>query len=589
MKNIIFSAFKYLGIGMLIAFLAGCEHQFSYQTAASKQFTLFPKPAESYLKDAKKTNPPEKQTYFLLAAGRLIEDHRLKLANNVLQKIPNRSLTATQQQQKHIILGKMALANNEPDLALANLSGVFNPEQLPKDWQIEFHQILALAYARNGNGLNSVRERIKLDILLPAQYRDQNNKQLWSTLTQYDLQTLDELLIEEPQGTMHGWIELAIISKKGNKQTELQNWQTKYPNHPGNLIAIDLLKNPNSTISTDKSGKIALLLPLSGQLAKPGSAVKDGFMAAKNEDFTPPTVEIYDTSNNQILTAYQKAMQDGAQVIVGPLDKSALQTLVNSGSEPSIPIIALNTVDKSENNLFQFGLSPQEEAVYVATKARSDGYNRALVLSPRNSWGQSIAQNFISSFQHQSGKIVGQTTFTSLADLDSAIKTLLQVKTEGKKKKFVSRRHDADMVFIVASPTQAKQILPLFKFYFADDLPTYSTSLAYSVLSSSETDSDLDGLTFCDMPWVFEQGAKLQADYVQANGTWPETWNTYTRLYALGFDAYHLARSKNSLINSSLRYSGKTGELELDHNHKIYRQLKCAKIKNGIPQTLSFF
>lgn len=589
MKNIIFNTFKYVVIWILFTFVAGCEHQFSF-SSTSKQFTLFPESVEYYLKNAKKTNPPKKQEYLLLAAGRLIEDHQLKLANNILQKIPNRTLTKLQQQQKHIILGKLALANNEPQLALANLSAIFNPEQLPPEWQIEFHQILALAYARNGNGINSVREYIKLQHLLPTKYREQNTKQLWKILNQYDLQTLDELLIEEPQGVMHGWLELAVIAKRNqNKQIELQQWQAKHPNHPGNLIVPDLINNTDSSLTaSEKQKKIALLLPLSGALSKPGSAVKDGFMAAKDEDFDKAFVTIYDTSNNQVISAYKQAIDDGAEMIVGPLDKSSIQTLAHQ-VKPTVPVLALNNVNVHQKNIFEFGLSPQEEAIFVASKARSDGYNKALVLNPRGQWGQSIAQNFIKAFQQQNGQIVGQATYSSSQELDAKIKSLLQVKTEGKKKKFVSRRQDADMIFIVASPTQARQILPLLKFYFANDLPTYSTSFAYSSLNAPEADLDLDGLIFCDMPWVFGQGAKIQADYVQGYGSWPETWNSYTRLYALGFDAYQLTKEKNSLVNSSLKFSGKTGELQMDRNHKIYRELKCAKMQNGTPQTLSYF
>ncbi|WP_280522018.1 penicillin-binding protein activator [Candidatus Coxiella mudrowiae] len=62
------------------------------------------------------------------------------------------------------------------------------------------------------------------------------------------------------------------------------------------------------------------------------------------------------------------------------------------------------------------------------------------------------------------------------------------------------RREDFDTIFLVANSRQERQIIPLLRFYYADDVSIYATSAIYS--PSVIIDYDLDGMIFDDMPWV---------------------------------------------------------------------------------------
>ena len=59
-----------------------------------------------------------------------------------------------------------------------------------------------------------------------------------------------------------------------------------------------------------------------------------------------------------------------------------------------------------------------------------------------------------------------------------------------------SRRDDADWVFLVALPQQARQIKPTLAFNFAGDLPVYATSHLYSGEVQPNKDRDLNGIIF---------------------------------------------------------------------------------------------
>jgi len=71
----------------------------------------------------------------------------------------------------------------------------------------------------------------------------------------------------------------------------------------------------------------------------------------------------------------------------------------------------------------------------------------------------------------------------------------------------------------------------------------------------------------------------LQADWSQFN-------NQYYRLVAMGIDAYYLAGQLNNLQDTP--YYGATGKLSLTDNHRIKRNLVCAKFVAGQPELRGF-
>src|SRR5690606_24490103 len=141
-----------------------------------------------------------------------------------------------------------------------------------------------------------------------------------------------------------------------------------------------------------------------------GQAVRNGFLAsyyaAKEQNPNTPTVDVLDTSKGNVVALYQQAIAQGADFVVGPLKKEDVETLAASGNLP-VPVLALNTLNdgRSVRNLYQFGLSPQEEAMQVAVKAVQNGYSRALVVAADDAWSQGVADAFQQQFVMQGGVI----------------------------------------------------------------------------------------------------------------------------------------------------------------------------------------
>lgn len=359
---------------------------------------------------------------------------------------------------------------------------------------------------------------------------------------------------------------------------------------------------------------IVLMLPLKGRFASTSKAIRNGFLAAyyhARKKYPDINIKVIDTTNNDLGILYQQAVANGAGVIVGPLTKKELHGVMNFESLP-VPVIALNTLDNYPNNtrsnLYQFGLLPQDEAVQVADKMMLEQYNQAAVIFPGNAWGEKIADAFKDRYERTGGQVVAFLSYNPASNMSEQICYFLaqdpnelcvpkKKKSKRKGKKIgeedkpdsseTMRRQDINTIFLVANAKNARQIVPLLKFYYAGDLPVYATSSIYTGVKAPGLDRDLDGMNFCDMPWVLQDprflNHDLQSIRKQIMTLWRDSFTNYSKLYALGIDAYTLATGLDRFLNSSGGLDGASGKLYLDNFNHIYRKLKLARMRNGIP------
>lgn len=326
---------------------------------------------------------------------------------------------------------------------------------------------------------------------------------------------------------------------------------------------------------------IALLLPTKGAHAAAAKIIKDGFLAAyyqaKQNQPSDPSVKIVDTSDQSIQEAYQKALADHATIIVGPLTKSDVQTIAKMPLD--IPVLALNTIAEDNSfprKLYQFGLMPEDEVVAVAEHALHQGRRRALILAPQSEWGHRLTDTFKQFWTSRNAEVVDIKFFKSPGELESKIKSLLRVTG-------TTRRSDADMIFIAASPELARQIKPMLNFYHAESLAVYGTSSIYSGNPMPNKDQDLNGVHFCDMPWILPQSSAMQDSYSALQKQWPNSVNQSPRFFALGMDAYQLATQLENAGISSRNTAGFTGDLHLNNYQRVQRGLVCARFEQGVP------
>ncbi len=519
----------------------------------------------------------QKTDIFLLSADIALHEKNTSLAGQILQKI-----RATTPEQKYYLL---------------SLKADFN-------------------YLSN-RYMDVVEQRTQLHTLLTSENdRNINNKKIWAALSNLNDTQLNRSQLRQKKTKnqmVKGWLELASIMRAGQQnssllENDLLDWGTKYPTHPANN---SLLRELTSTYQNDFTGQrhIAVFLPMQGKFSRVSATIKNGILSAYYEDKSSSpksTVRFYDTSghsNNSdddnkaasFQQLYRQAINNGATNIIGPLNKNVINKLAQQNSF-STPILTLNysenTHDRADN-LFQFGLSPEDEARQAAELAVKQNKMHAAVFFPESNWGNRLRNAFSEHYSQLGGRVLSSQSYqTSTNDYRAPIRQLLNLdqsvirrkKVENTISKKVNgdpyRRHDIDMIFLAATHRSARGIMPAFKFHHAGDLPVYSTSAVYTGKENIESDRDLNGLIFCDLPWILQNTSPLESVFKE---NWPKQIN-YTRLFALGVDAYHLVHNLNYLENKDYGfYAGQTGRIQLDDSNRITRQLLWAKFKKGKP------
>ena len=306
-------------------------------------------------------------------------------------------------------------------------------------------------------------------------------------------------------------------------------------------------------------------------------------------------INFYDSSNADLSfqQLYQQVLDDGATTIIGPLNKTLINQIAQQ-RELDIPVLTLNYAENSfsqTENLYQFGLSPVDEARQVAELAIKQNKKRAAAIYPDSEWGKRLNAAFTEHYEFLGGKILTSTNYaTNSNDYKRPIRTLLSLDQSTIRRHKVEntigartqsepyRRQDIDMIFLAATHHSARGIMPAFKFNHAGDIPVYSTSHVYTGKINRELDRDLNRLMFCDLPWVLQNNSPLAKVF---NQNWPQQ-QQLTRLFALGIDAYHLVYNLDYLKNKDYAfYDGQTGNIQLDDNNRITRKLLWAKFNKG--------
>lgn len=594
-----------------IVLLNACRVNHPHLMPANNSFTNpYNEPIDSYLEYATTAAAAaEKQTYQIKAATRLLENHMDKRAEQIMTEINSETIPAALQDESLLLESELALNKQHPKRTLILLSQLENKDLLLPYQQLKYHQLLAKAHEQTNHPLESTQYYLQLlqypqDEVAQAYYQEK----VWDNLSQLSLHNLQTLQTRLLSAEAKGWVELAYIPKHDannwqQMQQSLEHWSKIYPNHPGNHI---IKENIGSATLIPPIKQIALLLPLHGELTELAQAVQDGFMAAYYQmQLTNPSnvnLRIYDTSQDiPIAKTYRQAIDDGADFVVGPLDKKQTQAIAKSRII-SVPTLALNYPSKSKQieNLYHFGLSPLDEAVQITEKAWHDGYRKAIVIMPESEWGQALGQTFTQNWQQRGGEVVGKLAYAQSQDLHHAVKSLLNLdKSEARERqlqqiikqtlKFTPRRReDADFIFLIAFPSTARQIHPLLKYYYAGELPIYAPSIIYSGKPDPIKDSDLNGVIFSEIPWILTHIDKHTKSKTSIKNNNINTYsiNYYTRLYALGYDAYTLVNQMNQLVLfPRLSVAGQTGTLYLNRG-QINRELQWAQFKDGTPQAI---
>jgi outer membrane PBP1 activator LpoA protein len=505
--------------------------------------------------------------FTLLAAENYFMLFQMPLASNQLNQPRFKTLISRQTKElKHVILelqAKVSVANGDHYQALENL-------------------ISLSRMAKRKTHTRDIHDRI------------------WSLTNRMPYQ---QLVNPEVKGfALSGWLELAASSRRYLAHPDeqghiLSQWRRNWKGHPAAKVPPSFFGGGNFWSSNPD--QIALLLPLQDDYYTPSQTLIQGFMSAyyktmnldSKKALDLPELRLYDTSKTSIVEVYNQAVDDGMEMVIGPLRQSEVEDLIATGDLP-VPTLTLNRLDNNPitdiDNLFQFGLSTVDELTQIADRAWQKGHKNILMITPQNSWGKRSSEFFHQYWTDKGGNLRENLHYPlSVNDFTKILKKPLQIDLSEKRgldiKRFINsrvnytarRRQDIDLVVMLGYPLKARQIKPALDFLYASDIPVIATSHIYNGVQQTGLDRDLSGVEFSSMPWTLS--GQLPQD-LQPNN---QLHTAYRQLFALGYDSFLIARNLKNLDESqSLPLFGSTGLLLLNDG-KIKREQKWAKFQRG--------
>jgi len=534
----------------------------------------------------------------------LIDFDEIDWARDTLAKLVPQQLESKQIIPYALLDAEMAIIDGQPFRAKGILWSrhVSNAEdQATIIQQIALHELRADLLYSVGDYRESIETRLILDEMLleDMERRERNQDHLWQALMELPQEDLALESEMQTNDTARGWFILATLSK--NNQTKLhqqlevvENWAFNWPAHPASLrlpADLQLLKQ----LSQDQPRQLAILLPFSGRYADAARAIRDGILAAHYQNSSQenhPIIKLYDTSKDDIDSLYDQALSEGAELVIGPLEKERIAQLLLRPELP-VPTLTLNRINAeldSTPGMFQFGLAVEDEAEQVALQAWRDGHRSAMILVENSGQGQRSAASFREHWSRLGGEIVREQSYLEQKAYSQLIKDSMHISYSNDRRKRLARligktlefeprrRKDIDFIFLYARPSQARQLKPTLAFHYAGDLPVYATSKIYNGKVDSKMDRDLNNIRFTTLPWFFNKTLPEKHSIEQLTGNNAN----YQSLYALGVDAYHLhPRLKQLELIKQAQFYGSTGKLRLDEKRKIHREQAWAQFAGG--------
>ncbi len=498
----------------------------------------------------------------------------------------------------------LSLYHGEPDAALSLLEPMSRQSLQSRD-RLRVEALRADAWIQKQDPARAIELMRQRETWLDnARQIEQNRNRLWQGLLFSNPQILRQAAQIATDDQTRGWLTLGSLATSTGQQgvgwsNGISRWLEANPGHPALVVIGDA--DSFDFEQLDYPRQVALLLPLTGPsgVVANGKAIQNGFLGAYFATAGAlddrQTVHIYDVNaEGGASAAYQTAVANGAEFVVGPLLKSNVTELANDILVP-VPVLTLNYLPEdtlAPPGLYQFALAPEDEAASAATRALRDGYTRAVALVPNNAWGRRVLQSFATEFEGLGGTLLDYRSYSpDKQDFSNEIETLMGLS--GSVQRYTRlranigtslqfdprRREDVEFIFLATDAGAGRLLKSQLKFHYSGDVPAYSTSVINSLDGRSNT--DLNGIMFADAPWLIDPQPWIRYLPQTYATHWPQE-RRLGRLHAMGFDAYNLIASLYAnRKGEEIELDGATGQLFLDQKGRVHRRLAWAQFQRG--------
>ncbi|HJP99552.1 MAG TPA: penicillin-binding protein activator [Rhodanobacteraceae bacterium] len=522
---------------------------------------------------AAEADPPVRDRANLGAAESYRALGQISRTATLLQHIDRRQLGPEDDARFSVLSAEVALQRGHPDAALKQLASL--PPSMPAGVRQHALDVRARAELAMGDRLAAARALIERGGSLPPAAQAANHQQVVSILAGMGNEQLTPLYASlPPNDPLKPYIRQAL-SQAGMAMPRV----LPQPNQPVGTMT--------SAAATPQGyampAKVALLLPATGPVATAGAAVRDGFFTAYFH--TPvtheqrPVVKVYDTGGTAdgAVSAYQQAVTDGAELVVGPLGRAAVSAVFSQPSLP-VPVLALNHAQgnvPTPGGSYEFALLPEAEGAQLAGRMITLGLHAAIVFRGNSDTAARAFDAFKTQFGSLGGQVANDIVLPE-GSVDFASQIQAALAGSGTETAIVA----------LLRPEQARLLLPQLKLA-RSTLPVFATSTVYTGTEDPTADSDLDGVQFCDEPWLFDAQAGLP-DHATLASQIVTAAGPAARLFGFGMDAYALIPYLGWLRGHPGSYvAGATGQLTMDSFGHVQRTPIWVQFQGGVARPIA--
>ena len=477
----------------------------------------------------------------------------------------------------------LQLSQNRPESAIITLNAI-DPRSLSEPQRADVLRIKASAYRQLGMTIAALRfdaERLRY---LEADQLNAETRRILGELEQLPDRILLDLSIGTDllAGLAHA---LQLKTTSTTDEDAISQWLRKYRAHPllnARLTDYEFL----TEAALPDDFKVTVLLPLSGDWANAGRAIRDGILFEYQQRQTTVGVALT-VIDSESLTPEQliaTGQSTDTEFVIGPLQKDKIAILLES--KPRMPLLLLNRVQTNALLLkaptYSLSLAVEDDAESTINQiAREVDQARVVVFHSDSPLGVRSAEAIRQQLTVVGGSHAGQfilddkkpeTAITQAFGVtDSENRRRELSKTLGLRLEHTPRiRQDMSAVVVHTDPKKAQRIRPLLDFYYLDQTPVYLIGAYRDDLP--DIVEDLKNTRVMVTPWDLGTPAK------QALTSRPLAQGVFGSLVGVGIDAMSMAVQLG--FGGSTSIQGETGFLTLGADSMIHRQLSTIHISS---------
>lgn len=306
--------------------------------------------------------------------------------------------------------------------------------------------------------------------------------------------------------------------------------------------------------------RVALILPFNSTNARVKELVSSMANAAQLALFEFQAKDVlimrYDSGTDAAAAAKagQQAIDQGADIILGPLFASSVAGIAPVASKAQVPVVAFSTDSATAGNgVYLLSFPPDQDVKRIVAYAMSQGLNNFAELVPQGAYGRRASDAFESEVRANGGKIAKVAAYSNdPAQMENAIRSI--IGAGAVRQTVATPGADAEVdpgTGAGATPATPAPTLPFNAVFIPDgaaSLKGIASLLAEYGVSSTNArflgtglwdDPSLDDVPALANGWYpappSEGQAQFASRYQQAYGAAP------ARLAGLAYDAMSLA------------------------------------------------